>query len=49
MGGLRWVGRGTLVLVGLMAVTIGGVYAQSERVIEAKAAAPARKAPVVAK
>ena len=47
MGVRRWVGRGALVLGGLMAVTIGGLYAQSERVIEARVAPPARKAPVV--
>jgi len=47
MGVMRWVGRGALVLVGLTAVAIGGVYAQSERVIEARAAPPSRKALVV--
>jgi hypothetical protein len=48
MGVMRWVGRGSLVLVGLTAVAIGGVFAQSERVIAGKAAPRARKAPVVA-
>jgi len=47
MGVMRWVRRGALVLVGLTAMAIGGVYAQSERVIEAKAAPPSRQAPVV--
>ncbi len=47
MGVMRWVGRGALALGALAAVAIGGVYAQSERVITAKAAPPSRKALVV--
>jgi len=47
MGVVRWVGRGALVLVGSTAVAIGGVYAQSERVIGAKGTPPTRQALVV--
>ncbi len=47
MGVMRWVGRGAVVLVGVTVLAIGGVYAQSERLIGARAAPPSRKAPVV--
>lgn len=49
MAVMRWVGRGVLVLAGLTAVAIGGVYAQSERVIARKGTPPSRKALVVSR
>lgn len=47
MGVMRWVGRGAMGIVGLTAVAIGGVYAQSERLIGARAAPPSRTVLVV--
>ena len=44
---LRWVGRALVILVGLAVLAIGGVFAQSQRIIAVKAPPPSRKALVV--
>jgi mono/diheme cytochrome c family protein len=45
---LRWMGRALLILVGIAAVAVGVVYAQSQRLISRKVPAPARKELAVA-
>ncbi len=47
MGVVRWIGRGAIGLVGLVALTAGGVYAKSSRDLSRKGTPPSRPAPTI--